>query len=194
MAQWGLMYGRIRVMFSKKKRVVIVHGWASSPKDCWFPWLSGKLARQGIEVIIPAMPSPKKPNIKRWIAKLAKSIPNPDVNTFFVGHSLGCYIILKFLEEYAEKKVGGVVCVGGRLGKEGRPLVSGEIVRHIAPRIRAIFSDDDYYIPLSEAERFHRELGAEVSIEHNRGHFSHKEGITELPEVLDALSRMIRGI
>ena len=93
--------------------------------------------------------------------------------------------------------VAGAVLVAGfaeRLGDEFRaiegfvqpPLDFGRVKKN-CERMVAIFSDNDPYIPLSQAEVFEKKLGAKVVVLHARGHFSSSEGTTELPEARDAI-------
>lgn|SRR3989344_9348594 len=171
----------------KKKRVFIVHGWASSSEDCWLPWIKKELEKIGFIVIAPDMSDPKTPNISIWTSILSDLVMTPDEDTYFIGHSMGCFIILKYLESLTEKdRIGGVICVGGRLGKDGWPPLNTEKIKRFAPRVKAIFSDNDYYVPLSVEEAY-REWGAKTLILNNSGHFSRKESITKLPEARDAL-------
>ena len=123
--------------------------------------------------------------------KLTSIANKPDKNTYFVGHSLGCYIILKYLDNLEEDiSVGGVICVGGRLWTEGRETINIDNVKKRAGIIKAFFSDNDYYIPISEADIFREKLGAEVRILHNMGHFSRKENLVELEEALIAVEEI----
>ncbi|KKQ37224.1 MAG: hypothetical protein US53_C0024G0012, partial [Candidatus Woesebacteria bacterium GW2011_GWA1_37_7] len=47
------------------------------------------------------------PKIKEWVPFLQENMSNPDEETHFVGHSIGCQTILRYLETLSEKtKVG----------------------------------------------------------------------------------------
>lgn len=174
------------------KRVFIIHGWASWPSDCWFPWLAKELEERSFLVSLPEVPNPKEPNIEKWVRTIKEACGTPDENTFFVGHSFGCFGILKFIESLSEgSRIGGIVLVGGRLVRDGFPKINYEKIKTIAPRITAILSDNDYHVPLSENEIYERELSAHVMVLHDRGHFSRKEDITELPEARNALLSMV---
>ena len=50
-----------------------------------------------------------------------------------------------------------------------------------------IFSDNDPYIPLSDAEIFKDNLNAKIIIEHNKGHFDPSSNIKEVPSALKSL-------
>lgn len=173
-------------MKSRDKRVFIVHGWASSPLDCWFPWLTHELEKKGFRVIAPYMPDPKYPNIVEWVKTLEKVVGVPDDKTYFVGHSLGCHVMLKYLETLPEgTKVGGGVCVAGHIVRKDGSRVNTEKIKKNGIQIRGLFSDNDYYIDPGEVGQFREELGAEAKTLHEMGHFSRRENITQLPEALD---------
>ncbi len=58
------------------------------------------------------MPSPSAPKIEEWVNKLKELVPNPDNETVFIGHSIGCQTILRYLEQLNLKtKVRKVVLV-----------------------------------------------------------------------------------
>lgn len=58
----------------------------------------------------------------------------PDEQTYFVGHSLGCQAIARYLESLSESiKVGGVVFVAGffkRLSGLGEDVENNDIANH----------------------------------------------------------------
>lgn len=178
-------------MDSKKPQVFIVHGWASGPYDCWFPWLAKELSSRGLEVIAPQFPNPKEPDLPAWVNALAETVGAPSARDHFVGHSLGGHVIVSYLNSLPRgARVGGVVVVGSRVQREGMPRVDEEKVRGIPQEITAIFSDDDQYVPLAEAERWREGVCANTQIFHARGHFSRREGMTEFPEVRELILRM----
>ena len=96
------------------KSAFIVHGWGGSPNDGWFPWLKRGLQRNGFVVQVPQLPLPEMPQIDRWVSALRRTVGTPNEETFFVGHSMGCQTIARFLESLPPNvKVGGAVFVGG---------------------------------------------------------------------------------
>ncbi len=175
------------------KKVFIVHGWGGSPEEGWFPWLKQELEARGFAVYIPQLPDAGKPRIHNWVPKLAESVGNAEENTYFVGHSMGCQTIARFLESLPEgTKVGGAVFVAGffkRLsGLEddadvqetdkhwlGAPLDFEKVKSHL-PKSVAIFSDDDPYVPFDNQDDFRDKLGSEIVVEHMMKHFSGGSG------------------
>ena len=60
------------------------------------------------------MPNTNSPKIEKWVGFLEKNIKSADTDTYFIGHSIGCQTILRYLERLPEStKVGGVVFVAG---------------------------------------------------------------------------------
>src|SRR3989344_4769884 len=94
------------------KRVFLIHGWDGNPNNNWFPWLKENLEDKGFQVHIPAMPNPGKPMIDSWVPFLKKQVGKADKDTYFIGHSIGCQTILRYLETI-NNEVGGAVLVAG---------------------------------------------------------------------------------
>src|SRR3989344_2667622 len=148
-----------------KKRVFIVHGWDGYPEEGWFPWLKKGLETKGFEVFVPQLPKPEEPRINNWVTKLEEVVGKPDQNTFFVGHSMGCQTIARYLDKLPEGvEVGGAVFVAGFFKRLTNleddkvvhsvvnewlktPLNFDKIKTHLNKSI-AIFSDNDPYVPL----------------------------------------------
>ena len=186
-----------------QKRVFIIHGWDGNPDEGWFPWLKHELEQRGFEVHVPAMPNPSVPTIEAWVAHLAQVVGQPDENTFFIGHSIGCQTILRYLAGLQEKKVGGAIFVAGwfvlsDLETEeekliGKPWIETPIdfdrIMAATHKLTAIFSEDDPVVPFEiNATLFKDKLSAKIVTDNGKKHFSGSDGVTELPSVLKNLS------
>lgn len=188
-----------------KKRVFIIHGWDGYPEEGWFPWLKKELAANGFEVYVPQLPDVDNPRINKWVPKVAETVGTADEQTYFVGHSMGCQTVARYLESLPEGvKVGGAVFVAGffrRLTELeddpdvretanhwlSTPLNLEKVKLHL-PRSIAIFSDNDPYVPVDNQDDFRDKLGSRIIIEKAKGHFSGpSDGITELPIVSESL-------
>lgn len=189
------------------KRIFLVHGWSGNPQNNWFPWIQRKLESRGFEVYAPAMPNPDEPRMDAWIPALAAAVGQADRDTFFVGHSMGCQTIVRYLQTLPDGlQVGGAVFVGGffkRLTNEDddpedkaiadewlNAPIDFKALRARIPKSVAIFSDNDPSVPLDNQDDFRDKLGSEIIMEHRKGHFSDDAGITELPSALEAVLRM----
>ncbi len=186
-----------------KKRVIIVHGWGGYPEEGWFPWLKRELEKQGFTVTVPQMPDTETPRIGAWVSHLAEVVDEPDEHTYFVGHSIGCQTILRYLETI-DVKVDGVILVAGFFdvltgleSDEERAIakpwletpIDFEKVKQATDTIVAIFSDNDPFVPLEKNRNiFEEKLGAHVFVENNKGHFSGPtDKCMELPIALEAV-------
>ena len=183
------------------KRVIIVHGWDYYPEDGWYPWLKKELEARGFKVIVPRLPEPEAPRIQNWVPVLAKAVGEINEQTYFVGHSLGCQTIARYLESLPEGKMaGGVVFVAGffkRLTNSGDDEEAQEIARHWLEtpinlgRVRmhfknsiALFSDNDQSVSSDNQEDFKNLLGSKIVLEHQKGHF---DDCFDLPVALKAV-------
>lgn len=187
------------------KRAFIIHGWDGYPEQGWFPWLKKELEAKGFGVYVPQLPDAGSPRIQKWVPKLAEVVGTADDQTYFVGHSMGCQTIARYLESLSTGvKVGGAVFVAGFFkhltGLEddpdvhetdkhwlGTPINLEKVKSHLSKSV-AIFSDDDPWVPLDNQDDFRDKLGSEIVIEHARGHFSGaRDGTKEVPVVLKKL-------
>jgi len=187
------------------KRVFIVHGWGGNPDEGWFPWLKKELEKRNFKVEVPAMPGTEHPKIETWVPYLAKLVKKADKDTYFVGGSIGCQTILRYLETNAGK-IGGVVFVAGWVSlapkamptkedkKIAKPWLETPIdfgkIKKTTKNFTAVFSDNDPYVPMENIDIYRKKLGAKIIIEKKKGHFSGEDNITELPIVLNELLKM----
>lgn len=187
------------------KRVFIVHRWSGIPKGDWYPWLASQLEFKGYDVHVPVMPHPDEPTIDEWTMFLAHAVGTLDKDTYFIGHSIGCQTILRYLE--AQKtECGGALFVAGWFTLQGletddeqriaapwleTPLDFDKIRKNL-PHSTALFSDNDPFAPLSDKEIFRAKLNTQIIVEHDKGHFTEGDGITEHPKALDALLRLMQ--
>lgn len=181
------------------KRVFLIHGWEGRPDNHWFPWLSLELRARQFETYAPAMPHPDRPKAAAWAARIRDVVGVPDAETFFVGHSLGCVAILRYLGALPEGAVvGGGVFAAGFLGGLGIPEIEefsvlpgfAEKARTHAKKFVCIFSDDDELVPLPRSYEFARTLRAKAVLERGKGHFSRGNGVSALPSAFKAIMAM----
>jgi len=185
-------------------RAVIIHGWEGNPNEGWMPWLKSELKKEGWQVQAPQMPHPLLPKLAEWLYTIGELVGTPDDQTYLIGHSLGCYTILKYLETLPENaKVGGVVLVAGFVGNLKHPIpilqsyykngLNWEKVKPHCNNFVSIYSKRDYYVREESAHEFVLHLGARVIENNDWEHFSGVEGIKELPDVLNSLLEMTQS-
>lgn len=184
------------------KRAFLIHGWDGRPNNHWFPWLIAELKARYFNVDALSMPTPATPHLKDWLRAIKEAVGTPDEHTYFVGHSLGCVTIVRYLESLPKKtKVGGAIFVAGFSGNISLPELAEfyatpeqpidlDRVKSICSKITTIFSDDDPVVPLVKGISFAKAIGAKVIIEKGKGHFCKSDGVTALPTVLETLTAM----
>lgn len=189
------------------KKIILVHGWGGTPDNGWFPWLRRKLEEKGFEVVVPQLPGTDRPHISTWVPALASTVGVSDKDTYFVGHSMGCQTIVRYLETLSEdQEVGGAIFVAGffkplkgletddesRIDREWAETdINFDKVRQGLKKSVALFSDNDPYVPVANADIFKEKLGSEIIIQKNQNHFNEGSGFTELPIVLEKLLEII---
>lgn len=191
------------------KRVFIIHGWGGNSSEGWLVWLKKELESKDFEVVVPDMPDTDSPKIGVWINHLKNLVGVCDEDTYFVGHSIGCQAIMRYLEQLPEsQKVGGAIFVAGWFNltdetwdenytKEiadewiNTPVEFNEIKKH-TDKFVLIASDNDPYVAISNTELFKNNLGAKIIILENKGHISGEDGVTGLPIVLEELLKMAK--
>lgn len=190
-----------------KKRVFIVHGWGGYPEYGWFPWLKKELEIRGFEVLVPTLPDADNPRIHPWVSVLADAVGITDEQTYFVGHSMGCQTIARYLTVLPDGvQCGGAVFFAGFFQRLtglndpnaltiekhwlGTPFDLKKVKSRL-PKSIAVFSDDDPYVPLENCNDFRDVLGSEIIIEHHQGHYSgSRDGTIELPIALECVLRI----
>ncbi len=187
------------------KKVYIVHGWDGSPDEPLFMWLDANLSLKGYQVKRLRMPDPETPIIEPWLATLQKEV-ELDEHTILVGHSVGCQAVMRFLEAQNEStRIAGMLLLAPwmhldqtTIEEEGEEVIeiaqpwmetpiNFEKVKRLSSQVVAIFSDNDEFVPVSEETFFAEKLGAKTIMEHEKGHFSPAENISELPSALEAI-------
>lgn len=183
-----------------KKRIIIVHGWGGSSRDNWLPWLKNELEKLGHEVLVPDMPDTENPVIEKWVKYLSEVVGTPNKNTYFVGHSIGCQAVLRYLETL-EKPVGGAIYVAGWFDldvdteeeeKIAKPWVERPInldkVKAVSPKSVLIISDDDPHGSFEENKRKFVEFGVKIIVLHKAEHIT---GESE-PAILSELKSLVK--
>lgn len=171
----------------KQKTVIIIHGWDGNPETGWFVWLEKELKKKGFNVIKPIMPNPASPKITPWVKKLSEIAKKTDEDIILIGHSIGCQAIMRYLETSKAKKVSKVIFIAPWLTlmdaaidetesyKIAKPWLETKInfkkVRSKMKTSTAIFSTDDPFVAIKNADKFRKTIGSKIIIQKNKGHF-----------------------
>ncbi|OHA33305.1 MAG: hypothetical protein A3A22_02255 [Candidatus Taylorbacteria bacterium RIFCSPLOWO2_01_FULL_45_34b] len=176
------------------KKVIIVHRWSGGPLDDWGPWLKKELEQRGYEVLTPEMPDADTPAIEKWVSYLSEVVGTPDSKTYFVGHSIGCQTVLRYLETI-NTPVGGAIFVAGWFNLENledsetkmiaKPWIETPIdvekIMKVLPKSVLIISDNDPYDAFEENKQRFSEIMTQIVLLPNAGHITE----TNEPIILD---------
>lgn len=180
----------------KKFSFVLVHGWEGSPSEDWFPWLNKKLIKAGHDVVNMSMPNPLHPKKGEWVKHIEEHI-DPSAKTCFIAHSLGAIAVLKYLEKI-DKKIKGAIFVAPYVINEKKyetlssfynKKIDWTKVNKNCNKFFTIFSDDDPFVSLDQYLFMNDKTNVNLTVLHNRGHFSDDDNVKEIPELYDIIKK-----
>ena len=186
----------------KAKKVYLIHRWGGDSESDWYGWTKKELEKKGIPVGVFDMPNTDNPKIEKWVKYLEENIKDVDEQTYFIGHSVGCQTILRYLEKlHKHKRIAGCVFVAPWFElinlepeemKIAHPWINTQIdfsrILDHCNNFLAIFSKNDPYVHLDEIEKFKKNLGAKIIIKEKQGHFTEEDGIKKIHEILEFIA------
>ena len=96
---------------NRKYNYIIIHGYGSTSKRGFKPWLKMELEKQGHQVWNPDLPNTDEPNVDEQVQFILDNAPFAiDENTIVTGHSLGGAVVYKLLEKI-KKKIAKAILV-----------------------------------------------------------------------------------
>ena len=93
-------------------------------------------------------------------------------NSIVVGYSLGSAFLLNILENLDVDK-----------------SFDWQKIKQNCPKFFVFHSDNDPYVPLEKAERLAKNLGVNVILVKNAGHFNEKAGYTKFELLLEKIKK-----
>ena len=191
------------------KKIYLVHCWDGTSSDGWYPWLEEKINDKKIKLFKFDMPNTANPKIDEWVDYLNSKVELLNEETYFIGHSIGCQTILRYLETKEITKIGGILLVAPWLDllpeaiededsyKTAQPWINTSIdfekIKRFTNNISCIFSDNDYFVSLEQEKEFRNKLNAKTVIVNNKGHISQDDDVYELQEILDLTQKMLKN-
>ncbi len=172
------------------KQALILHAWYENPENNWYPWLKTELETRGYKVFVPDLPTmyTDLPDIDKQLHYI-KDLKAMNKNTLVIGHSLSCLLAMRLAEKIPYQKM---FLVAGwdfnDLSIEHRlfwanPIDHAAIKQHVN-KIYCISSDNDPYMTAFTAEEMSKRLDGKFILVKGAGHFTAKDGVTTMPEVL----------
>lgn len=177
-------------------QVYIVHGYTANADKHWFPWLEQELEKCGVSCERLNMPDSANPSLDGWLNHLAQNVELTD-QTVFVGHSLGCIAILNFLAKNYAKIKGAVFVSGFYQPVANLPeLAAFTNYYAILPSVSSfpsyvVSALDDNIVNHQYSDALAQHLRADYIRLNQGGHFLDREGVTELPVVLELVKKLL---
>jgi predicted alpha/beta hydrolase family esterase len=181
------------------KNALILHGTANTSQGNWFPWLTKELERRGYKVWSPDLPDAENPDDQRYSAYIFGGKHwQFNSETIIVGHSSGGVAALKLLQHLPDEiVVNTCITVGAFVKTHGWDDIKGlfvppfdyEKIKSHAKHFVVYHSDNDKYVPLSDAQYLEKALDAELIVINGQGHFNLEEGekYKKFPELLEKI-------
>lgn len=176
------------------KRAIFLPGnGGCSTQDNWFPELKRELIKDNIDVVDAVFPDPELAREDRWIPFLENEL-KVEADDLLVGHSTGAIAAMRYAEKHS---IYGSVLVGvyhthldmeseKKAGYFDRPW-EWQQIRDNQQWICIFASQDDPWIPITEARHVHQNLNCEYHEFLDQGHFGgdyFKESFPELTQTI----------
>ena len=178
--------------------VFIIHGAYGHPNENWFPWLKSELEKLGCKVFVPRFPTPKDQSLENWLKVFEDYKQCLNENSIVVGHSLGPAFLLNVLENL-DKPIKAAFFVSGFVGLLGNPEIDNinksfvdrsfdwQKIKQNCKKFYIFHSDNDPYVPLEKAKELAKNLGVDVILVKNAGHFNEKAGYARFELLLEKI-------
>lgn len=178
-------------------RIVFIHGYTASHVADWYPNISKKLDKLGVDYAIPDLPGGEHPHAREWLEVLNNVITQSDKPLVLVGHSLGTRTALLYLEKY-QPKVEKIFLIAAfsnntanadRRDGEAYPdffedVIDLEKIKPLVGKFVVIHSKDDSSIPYSQGEEIAADLGAKLISVEGRDNMSEPENADFILDIL----------
>ena len=159
-------------------------------------WLKETLG-QDYQLVHPKMPKPDAPEYAQWKSNLEKELARLTGELILVGHSLGGFVLLKYLsEEPFDRPVAGLFLISAPFWKADKDWrgESFSLARNFPeklPPLRKVFlyhSKDDPIVPFAHVILYSAKLAAATVRQLNGDDHQFRNGLPELANDIRDLS------
>ncbi len=180
-------------------RVILVHGYKSSPKGNFFPWLERELRARDFDVVIPELPNPEEPDRDVWTETLVKACAPLKETDIIVGHSLGGAAALRMLEAAEARSTPHAMVMISTpwMIKDDKfrgffmSELDFEVLMWRASKFVVIHAKNDPIIPVDHARRYASAFHAKLVTPETGEHFQGEEYPIILQSILDVAAEPI---
>ena len=184
-----------------KPKIVVIpgNGGCHVEADNWYPWLRDELVKLGYSVTMTDMPDPVAAHMDIWLPYIETELIKSE-NTIVVGHSSGGVAALRYLENH---KLVGAILIGTNytdLGFEDEkdagwydsPWQWDKIKANVGWVVQ-IHGEDDPYFDITEPKFIQSQIGSELLVLPNRGHFMTDQNPAndQFSEIIEIISSKI---
>lgn len=180
-------------------RIILVHGYKSSPSGNFLPWLERELRARGFDVVIPELPEPENPDRDVWTETLVKTCAPLKETDIIVGHSLGGAAALRMLEAAEARSTPHAVVMIATPWMIKDEKFRGffmseldfEVLMWRASKFVVIHAQNDPIIPVDHGKRYASALHATLIAPETGEHFQGEEYPIILQAILDVAAEPI---
>ncbi|PJE76979.1 hypothetical protein COV05_02190 [Candidatus Uhrbacteria bacterium CG10_big_fil_rev_8_21_14_0_10_48_16] len=162
-------------------RIILVHGFNANPTSNFHPWLASELRNKGFQVVVPELPLSTKEeiNLPEIIEKMKDQVGYLKNDDILLGHSLGAFIILQYLEAIEMTETPRAVILVGAPFNVSRPELrrlfivdlDADVLMWKAREFVVVHAQDDQMVPFDHGEKLAVQLKARLIAPQNGGHF-----------------------
>lgn len=193
-------------MIYEKPKIYLVPRWAGNIHSDWYDSVF-ELIKNKYNITIERleMPNWNEPNKEKSFEYLSNQVKELNNQCYFIGHSVGCQAIIRFLtkkfEENCDLKIGGCLFVAGWFEVDNpwktlKPWLDFNDIdlNLISKRLnfnKLVLSDNDPFTTnyLKNKRLWEEKINSEVVIYPDRKHFNETEELY----VFNEIERMILG-
>lgn len=191
-------------MITASPHVVIFHGTKGSPEGNWIPWLREEMAQRNVRTSVPRFPTPENQSLSSWLHAFREQVGEPSPEMIFIGHSMGCGMMMRLLEVSA-CAITASFFVSGFTGAIGiaeydalnasffEDPIDWNTVCLRAGRVFCYHGDDDPYVLLPTGQEFAHKLHADLKVISGGGHLNEEAGYVRFGELMTDLVGVLQG-
>ncbi len=188
------------------KTTLALHWWWGHSEENWLPWLRKEIEFKAENLFIPNLPNTDNPSLKEQLEYINVYSSDFSDSWNIIGHSLGCQLAIKFVEEnnISNSQIILVAPTYPGLAEELWTEIlwdsfetikkyydtkfDFEKLNKLNNEIIVFLSDNDPYINMANAKKYYSKLENIKFIEFSKkGHFNKSAGVEELGEILENL-------
>ncbi|MBU0646517.1 alpha/beta fold hydrolase [Patescibacteria group bacterium] len=162
-------------------RIILVHGFNANPEMNFHPWLAEQLRERGFEVVAPNLPLSINNdfNLPEIIEQMREQVGVLKSDDILLGHSLGAFIILQYLEAVEMVETPRAVIMVAAPWKVSRPELrqlflvdlDADVLMWKAREFVVIHSKDDELVPIDHGKKLAEAFKARLVETESDDHF-----------------------